>query len=57
MPMRSPSLPTSGPTTPKASIGPVTTQVMVDSAVPNSPAMRWIDTARMVMVTLTAKSP
>ena len=43
--------------TPKASIGPVTTQVMVASAVSNSPPMRWIDTARIVTVTLTENSP
>jgi hypothetical protein len=38
-------------------MGPVTTQVMVASVVPNSSAMRWIDTARIVMVTFTANRP
>src|SRR6476660_3104495 len=56
-PRRSPSLPTDGPMTPNASIGPVTTQVIVASAVWNSPAIRWIDTARIVIVMLTENSP
>ncbi len=43
--------------TPNASIGPVTTQVIVASAVWNSPAIRWIETARIVIETLTENSP
>ena len=56
-PSRSPSLPTRGPMTPKASMGPVTTQVMVASLVRSSSAMVWMETARMVTVTFTENSP
>ena len=56
-PCRSPSFPMAGPTTAKASSGPVTTQVTVLVSLPSSSAMRGIDTDRMVMVKPTENSP
>ena len=55
--MRSPSLPTAGPTTAKASSGPVMTQVRVLSLVSRSSAIPGIDTARIVIVKVTVRRP
>jgi hypothetical protein len=46
-----------GPTTAKASSGPVTTQVTVLVSLPSSSAIRGIDTDRIVIVNPTEKSP
>ena len=56
-PQMSPSFPTAGPMMPKARIGPLTTQVSVLWLASRSPAMRGMETARMVTVTLTVNSP
>jgi hypothetical protein len=49
--------PPAGPTTAKASSGPVTTQVTVLVSLPRSSAMRGIDTERIVIVKPTENSP
>ncbi len=46
-----------GPTTAKASSGPVTTQVTVLVSLPSSSAIRGIDTDRIVMVNPTLNRP
>ena len=56
-PHRSPALPKAGPTTPKASIGPVSAQLMVDVSEFKSVATVSSETTRMVIVALTANSP
>ena len=56
-PHRSPALPKAGPTTPKASIGPVITHDSVVSSEPMSSAMSTSDTASSVIVTLTVNRP
>ena len=56
-PLRSASLPATGPNTAKARIGPVVTQLMVLSSEPRSAAMAGTEMARMVMVLPTAKRP
>src|SRR4051812_41718316 len=56
-PQRSPALPAAGPTMPKASIGPVMTQVRVVFDEPRSTAIRVRETARIVMVKPTVKRP
>ena len=56
-PQMSPALPDAGPTMPNARRGPVITQVRVVSDVPRSRAIVESDTARIVMVKPTVKSP
>src|SRR4051812_7319678 len=56
-PQISPALPNAGPTTPKASMGPVMTHDRVVSSDPMSAAMSTSDTASRVMVTLTVNRP
>ena len=56
-PHRSPALPNAGPTTPKASIGPVIAQLSTLTEVSRSSAMRCSDTTRIVTVKLTVNSP
>ncbi len=46
-----------GPSTAKASSGPVTTQVIVLVSLPSSSAIRGIDTERIVMVKPTENRP
>src|ERR1044072_7266207 len=56
-PCRSPSLPMAGPTTAKESSGPVTTQVTVLVSLPRSPAIRGMETDRIVIVKPTENRP
>jgi len=56
-PYRSPALPNDGPSTPKASIGPVIDQETAAWSEPRSRAMPGRETASSVMVTETVKRP
>ena len=56
-PQMSPALPSRGPTTPNARSGPVITHVRVVVSECRSAAMRGRETARIVIVKPTEKSP